>query len=157
MFTNFALMDVLTKEQRHKNMKAIKSKGTKDEVLLAKSLWHKGYRYRKNDKTIYGKPDLTFKKYKLAVFVDSEFFHGENWETSKFRIKTNQEFWWNKIESNIKRDQKVNGYLKNNGWKVIRFWSKEIRKNLAKCLYLIEEELKNGYLQRGKEKTRNQC
>lgn len=66
-------MDKLTPEQRRKNMQAVKSKGSKIEVLLMKALWHKGYRYRKNDKTVFGKPDIVFKKYKIAVFCDSEF------------------------------------------------------------------------------------
>ncbi|UFH36436.1 very short patch repair endonuclease [Flavobacterium acetivorans] len=99
-------MDRFSPEQRSKIMRAIKSKGTKDEVRLAKALWHLGYRYRKNDKTVFGTPDLTFKKYKVAVFVDSEFFHGKDWETEKLRIKTNPEFWQKKIERNIERDKK---------------------------------------------------
>ncbi|MCL2561843.1 MAG: very short patch repair endonuclease [Rikenellaceae bacterium] len=135
-------------------MKAIRSHGTKDEVLLAKALWHKGYRYRKNDKTVLGKPDLTFKRYKIAIFVDSEYFHGKDWDTEKFRIKSNREFWWNKIEGNIKRDAVVNKTLINAGWTVLRFWSKDLRKNQANCLQIIENEIgrkKDAYLQR-KEK-----
>ncbi len=141
-------MDVLTKEQRRKNMQAIKSKGTKDEVLLAKALWQRGHRYRKNDKTVFGRPDLSFKKHKIAIFVDSEYFHGKDWEVEKYRIKTNRNFWWAKIEGNIKRDKEVNEHLINNEWKVLRFWSKEIRKNLANCILLIEEHFKvrNGYI-----------
>lgn len=134
-------MDVLTKEQRRKNMQAIRSKETKDEVLLAKTLWRRGHRYQKNHKTIFGKPDLTFKSKKLAVFVDSEFFHGKNWDIEKSRIKTNRDFWWKKIEGNIKRDELVNEELIRQGWKVLRFWSKEIRKNLASCIDKIEEYL----------------
>src|SRR5690554_8238162 len=95
-------MDKLTKEQRRKNMQAVKSKGSKIETLLAKALWKKGYRYRKNDKTVFGKPDLTFKKYKIAIFVDSEFWHGKDWEKRKHDHKTNQDFWHAKIE----RDRK---------------------------------------------------
>ena len=135
-------MDVLTKEQRRKNMQAIKSKGTKAEILLAKALWHHGYRYRKNNKAVYGKPDLTFKKNKVAIFIDSEFFHGKGWDKEKHRIKTNKEFWWTKIEGNMQRDIRVNEQLINSGWKVIRFWSKEIRKDLANCVSLIEMQLK---------------
>lgn len=130
-------MDVHTPEQRSKNMRAIKATGTKDEVRLAKALWHLGYRYRKNNKSVFGKPDLTFKKYKVAIFVDSEFFHGKDWETQKFRIKSNQEFWHKKIGRNIERDQEVNQYLINNGWKVLRFWSKEVKKNLQECIDTI--------------------
>ena len=127
-------MDVLTPEQRSKNMRAIKSKNTKMEVLLAKTLWAKGIRYRKNDQTVYGKPDLTIKKYKIAIFVDSEFFHGKNWNTEKYRIKSNREFWWKKIESNKKRDKAVNRYLVEKKWKVLRFWSQDINKKLDLCI-----------------------
>lgn len=90
-------MDCHNKEQRSKNMRAIKSAGTKDEIRLAKALWKLGYRYRKNNKTVFGKPDITFKKFKIAIFIDSEFFHGKNWETEKNRIKTNVEFWKKKL------------------------------------------------------------
>lgn len=135
-------MDVLTKEQRRKNMQAIRSKDTKDEVLLAKALWQRGHRYRKNDKTVFGKPDLTFKRHRLAIFVDSEYFHGKDWETEKYRIKTNRDFWWAKVEGNMKRDKQVNQELVRTGWKVVRFWSKEIRKNLASCICQIEENIK---------------
>lgn len=142
-------MDVLSKEQRRKNMQAIKNKATKDEVRLAKALWHRGYRYRKNDKTVFGKPDLTFKQHKIAIFVDSEYFHGKDWETEKHRINTNREFWWAKIESNIKRDNQVNQELIKTGWRVLRFWSKEVRKNLASCVDKVEEliNIKNGDVQ----------
>ncbi len=135
-------MDVLTKEQRRKNMKAIKSTGSKDEILLSKALWNLGYRYRKNDKSVFGKPDLVFKRLKIAIFVDSEYFHGKDWETEKHRIKTNRDFWWKKIEGNMARDNVVNDHLQENGWTVLRFWSKEIRKNLATCILLIEQTLK---------------
>jgi len=135
-------MDVLTKEQRRKNMQAIKNKNTKIEELLAKALWAKGHRYRRNNKNVFGKPDFTFKKYKIAIFCDSEYFHGKDWEIQKYRIKTNTEFWHKKIESNIERDKIVNETLLKNGWKVIRFWGEDIKKNLEICLIKIETEIK---------------
>lgn len=104
-------------------------------------MWHLGYRYRKNNKTVFGKPDLTFKKYKIAIFVDSEFFHGKDWETQKHRIKSNREFWHRKIERNIERDNGVNKYLKSFGWEVLRFWSTEIRKNIEAVIALIEKQI----------------
>lgn len=132
-------MDRHTKEQRSKNMQAIRSTNSKMEVQLAKALWAVGYRYRKNDKSVFGKPDITFKKLKIAIFVDSEYFHGKDWEINKHRIGTNREFWWNKIESNMKRDIIVNRKLKREGWKILRFWSREINKNLPKCTRKIEQ------------------
>jgi len=131
-------MDFLSSDERRKRMQSIKSTATKDEIRLAKALWHLGYRYRKNNKVVFGKPDLTFKKYKIAIFVDSEFFHGKDWETYKYRIKSNQEFWHKKIERNIQRDLEVNTYLTAHGWTVIRFWSNEVKKDLNSCVDLIK-------------------
>lgn len=76
-------MDRTTPQQRSNIMRAIRSKNTKVEISLAKALWILGYRYRKNNKTVFGTPDLTFKKLKIAIFIDSEFFHGKDWETRK--------------------------------------------------------------------------
>lgn len=131
-------------EQRSKNMQAIKAKGSKIETTLAKALFAQGYRYRKNDSTVFGKPDLTFKRIKLAIFVDSEFWHGKNWRVKKLEIKSNKEFWQNKIESNIKRDKEVTRTLKKTGWTVLRFWGKEIEKNLDFCILKIERALNNA-------------
>lgn len=128
------IMDVHSPEQRTKNMKSIKSKNTKMEHLLSTTLWSRGIRFRKNDSTILGKPDLSIKKYKIAVFVDSEYFHGKDWEEEKHKIKTNREFWWKKIEKNQERDRLVNQFLVNNEWKVLRFWSQDIRKKLNLCI-----------------------
>lgn len=137
-------MDKKTKEQRRKNMRAVKSKGSKIEIKLAKALWQKGYRYRKNYNKITGKPDITITSLKIAIFCDSEFWHGKNWETKKYEIKSNKEFWYKKIESNISRDKKVNKILKGTGWKVLRFWGEDIEKNLKKCLKKIEKTIKEG-------------
>jgi DNA mismatch endonuclease (patch repair protein) len=134
-------MDRITPAQRSKNMRAIRSTNTKNEVRLAKALWHLGYRYRKNNKAVFGKPDLTFKKLRIAIFVDNEFFHGKDWETQKDRIKTNTEFWQKKIERNRQRDVEVNNHLKSQNWKVIRFWSQEIEKKLEDCIAVIQQEI----------------
>ncbi|KIQ24229.1 restriction endonuclease HpaII [Flavobacterium sp. MEB061] len=133
-------MDKLTPEQRSKNMKAVRSTNTKEEVRLAKALWNLGYRYRKNNKTVFGKPDITFKQLKIAVFVDSEFFHGKNWETCK-KPQTNPEFWIKKIERNMQRDIEVNAYLESQNWKILRFWSNDIKKNLDSCILEIEKAI----------------
>ena len=135
-------MDKLSKEQRRKNMQAVKNKGSKIEIALAKALWKKGFRYRKNDKTVFGKPDFTFKGLKIAVFCDSEFWHGKDWEKKKHEHKSNIEFWHKKIERNIQRDIEVNEQLKKEGWKVLRFWGKDIEKNLDFCIQEIEQEIK---------------
>ncbi|PAF42613.1 very short patch repair endonuclease [Helicobacter sp. 11S03491-1] len=134
-------MDRLTKEQRRKNMQAVKNKDSKIELLLRKALWNRGYRYRKNCSNIEGKPDIVLSKYKIAIFCDSEFWHGYNWKTRKNDIKSHQDFWIKKIEGNIKRDEDVNRILEEQGWKVIRFWGKDIQKNLEACINKIEKEI----------------
>jgi len=133
-------MDVHNPEQRSKNMAAIKSTATKQEVSLGKALWQSGLRYRKNNKTVFGKPDFTFKKYKIAVFVDGEFFHGKDWETKK-KPATNADFWIPKIERNMQRDKEVNTFLIANGWTVLRFWSTEVKKNLEGCVAAVREAI----------------
>lgn len=137
-------MDRLTEAQRRKNMQAVKSKGSKIETLLAKELWKRGYRYRKNNKTVFGKPDFTFKKYKIAIFCDSEFWHGKNWEKKKKEHKSNINFWHQKIERNIERDKEVNAVLLKEGWTILRFWGEEIKKDLLSCVDEIEREIKNA-------------
>ena len=127
-----------TQEQISRNMKAIKSKGTKIEICLMKELWSRGLRYRKNVSYIFGKPDIVFMKRKIAVFCDSEFWHGYNWEKRKNDFKSNREFWISKIERNIERDKVVQKTLEAEGWTVIRFWGKEIEKNIKKCADIVE-------------------
>ena len=135
------MADVVTKEQRHKNMKNIKGKDTKIEVLLRKALWNKGYRYRKNYKKLEGKPDIVLTKYKIAIFCDGEFFHGKDWEKLKERLKSgnNGEFWIKKIARNMERDDNINKRLQFEGWTVLRFWGDDIKKNTEDCVKTIEE------------------
>lgn len=131
------MSDKLNKNQRSKNMRAIKCKGSKIELILAKELWKNNLRYRKNDKTVFGKPDFVFKKLKVAVFCDSEFWHGKDWNIRKNDFKSNKDFWITKIERNIQRDKEVNEFLLKNNWKVIRFWGEEIEKNPHICMLKV--------------------
>ena len=135
-------MDTHTAEQRHKNMQAVKSKDTAIELLLRKELWSRGIRYRKNVRSIVGKPDIAFIKKKVAVFCDSEFWHGFDWEHKKSDIKSNRDFWIPKIEKNIARDKEVNDALEADGWIVLRFWGQQIKKDVKACADLIVAALK---------------
>lgn len=134
-------MDVLTPEQRHRNMANIKSKDTSIELLLRKALWNKGYRYRKNYKLLPGKPDIVLTKYKIAIFFDSEFFHGKDWEVKKEKLKksSNSTYWISKIERNMERDKENDQQLLFQGWTVIHFWGNDIKKHLDDCIKVIEE------------------
>ena len=132
-------MDKHTPEQRRKNMQAVKNKDSQIELLLRRELWSRGLRYRKNVNRIYGKPDIVFIGKKIAIFCDSEFWHGYNWEERKKDFKSHQEFWIPKIERNMERDAEVTVKLESEGWTVIRFWGNEIKKNTAQCADIIEK------------------
>ena len=136
-------MDNLTKDQRRKNMKHIKSKDTKIEVILRKALWKKGYRYRKNYNKLLGKTDIVLPKYKIVIFCDSEFFHGKDWDILKLKLKNsnNADYWIRKISRNRERDDEINKRLSFEGWTVIRFWGNDIKKHTEECVRVVEETI----------------
>ncbi len=136
-------MDNLTKEQRRKNMQRIKAKDTSIEVKLRKALWNKGYRYRKNYGSLPGKPDIALTKYKIVIFCDSEFFHGKDWKVLKPRLEksNNSQYWISKISRNREHDDEINKRLLFEGWTVIRFWGKDIQKNVDECVRVVEETI----------------
>lgn len=145
------MTDKLTPQQRHRCMKANKPKGTKPELMLSHELWRRGYRYRRNMKNVAGSPDICFKRLKLAVFVDGEFWHGRNWESASLRIKSNREYWIPKIERNMERDKEVDRRLNDQGWQVLRFWESDVKNNLSGCADKVIEilnGLKLGHLHR---------
>lgn len=131
-----------TKEQISYNMQQVKNKDSEIELMLRKELWSRGLRYRKNVTKIVGKPDIAFLGKKVAVFCDSEFWHGFNWAERKKDFKSNQDFWIPKIERNIQRDIEVNKQLTEEGWTVLRFWGRDIKKNCSGCADKIQESLK---------------
>lgn len=140
-------MDVMTKEQRHKNMQAIRSKDTKIEVMLRKALWHQGIRYRKNFKVLDCRPDIVLTKYKIAVFCDGEFWHGKIFE--RYDVTTNAKYWHEKIRRNMERDLENTIELRDNGWIVLRFWETQIKKHLHECV----EEVQQSINQRTSKRT----
>ena len=131
------MTDNLTKEQRHKNMCSIKSTGTKIEKDVSKALRRLGYRFRKNVKTLPGRPDIAVKKYKIALFLDSCFFHKcpEHFK----KPKSNLEYWEPKIQRNIERDKEINEYYKTNNWHILRVWEHEIKKDFDKTIIKIQK------------------
>lgn len=144
------MADVKSEQDRSRNMSAIRSKDTKPEIVLRKRLWSKGYRYRKNVKELPGKPDIVISKYKICVFVDSEFFHGKDFESGyhsgkysslreQMEHSNHPEFWLNKIQKNMQHDREVEAQLKGMGWKVLRFWSKDVLKHTDQCIKVIDE------------------
>ena len=136
-------MDKLTPEQRKKNMRAVKNKDSAIELMLRKELWSRGLRYRKNCLRIIGKPDIAFIRKRVAVFCDSEFWHGFDWSHKKEEIKSNRDFWIPKIERNIQRDIEVTQALTSDGWIVLRFWGNQIKRQLSDCADIIEKAVKS--------------
>lgn len=135
------MADDLTPEQRRKNMQAIRSKDTTIELRLRKALWECGVRYRKNYKKLIGKPDIAITKYKIAVFCDSDYWHGYDWENRNQRIKSNRDYWVPKIERNMERDREVTSALQSEGWLVLRFWEWQIRKHLDECVEAVIQSI----------------
>lgn len=126
-----------------KNMSRIRSKDTSIEIKLRKALWNKGYRYRKNYNNLPGSPDIAITKYKVAIFCDSEFFHGKDWEVLKTRLEkgSNPEYWVKKIERNQERDIENDKKLLFMGWTVIHFWGEDISRRIDECIKVIEETI----------------
>ena len=118
-------------------MQHVKNKDSQIELKLRRALWHAGFRYRKNYRAVFGCPDIVFLRLKIAVFCDSEFWHGYDWENRKHDFKTHQEFWIPKIERNMARDREVNERLQAEGWTVLRFFGREIKNNVDECVKII--------------------
>lgn len=136
-------MDARRRNQIHKNMSSIHSKDTSIEIALRKALWHRGIRYRKNFKGLPGTPDIAITKYRIAIFCDSEFFHGKDWEKLQLRLSngSNSTYWIKKITRNRERDDEVNKALRFREWTVLRFWGKDISKHLDDCICVIEDAI----------------
>ena len=136
--------------ETRKRMSKVKLKNGAAERLLAQKLWHLGYRYRKNDKRLPGSPDMAITRHRVAIFVDGEFWHGKDWETRKSRLKSNREYWIEKIEENIARDKRVDAQLQAMDWCSIRFWSKDVMKDVDSCVSdVIDLIIENQYLDDG--------
>ena len=123
--------------ETRKRMSKVKLKNGVAEQLLAKELWARGVRYRKNYKKLPGSPDIAITKYKIAIFIDGEFWHGYDWENKKHKIKSNKEYWIEKIEENIARDKRNDDLLMQQGWVFIHFWEKEVKKDVSACADLV--------------------
>ncbi len=147
-----------TTPETSERMSHVHLKQGKAEVLLAKRLWHLGFRYRLNDKRLPGSPDIAILKYRIAIFVDGEFWHGQNWEERKPKLKRNREYWIAKIEENIARDVRNDKDLKARDWYPVHFWEKDVLNDLDECtsaiLELVEyqrEEILDNMIENGSE------
>jgi DNA mismatch endonuclease (patch repair protein) len=120
-------------------MSHIHSSDTKPEIFFRKALWKWGIRYRKNVKNLFGTPDIAIKKYRIVIFIDGDFWHGNDWRKRHFAsqeelLASYSDFWQKKIRRNIERDKEVKKYYRRLGWTILRFWTSDTEKNLNKCI-----------------------
>ena len=122
------MVDVFDRPTRIRIMKAVRTAATDPEERLGRALAALGLRFRRNDAGVVGKPDFSFRRTRLAVFVDGDFWHGREWFENGAAPATNADFWIAKFERNRSRDLLVDARLRKNGWSVVRLWGSEIRK-----------------------------
>ena len=123
--------------------RANRRRDTLHEVMLRRKLWQMGLRYRKNVDSLPGKPDIVFSRARLVVFCDGNFWHGRNWTKLRAELqhRANSEYWIAKIESNIERDAKNTALLEQAGWRVIRLWESDIKKDLDSVAAYVRDIL----------------
>ena len=138
----------VTTPEVSRRMGRVRLKKGKAETLLGKALWHSGIRYRYNVKKLPGSPDLVIGRACVAVFIDGEFWHGKDWERRKSRLKTNREYWIEKIEENMARDRRNDDQLRALGYRVIRFWEKDVLKDVDGCASVVIGIMAEGLTER---------
>lgn len=143
-FVCIFMSDIFSKEKRSEIMSRITGKDTKPEIAVRKYLFSKGYRYRKNVRTMKGTPDIVMRKYRLVIFINGCFWHGHDCKLSS-TPKSNTDFWKTKIETNRKRDQSNLAILKKDNWNVVVIWECKLRtsKMFIKSMKLLEKKISN--------------
>lgn len=153
------MADNITPEQRRKNMQHIRAKDTSIELKLRTALWHDGIRYRKNYNALPGRPDIAITKYRIAIFCDSEFFHGKDWEKLKLKLQNgnNSTYWVKKIQRNRDRDDEVNKMLRFREWTVLRFWGEDIKKHTEDCVRVVKEAVDDARAVKVDDHSHRKC
>jgi len=136
-FTNLKPASEASSRAKRCNLRA----DTQHERMLRSELWRMGLRFRKNVKSLPGKPDIVFVRARVVIFCDGDFWHGRNWKKLKSKLSqgTNAGYWLSKIESNIKRDKQNTTLLEADGWSVLRLWETDIKRNLQDTAKLVRE------------------
>jgi DNA mismatch endonuclease Vsr len=133
----------MSKAQRSRHMALIRSRNTRFELaflrLLSAELYPLGYRYRKHCRRVFGTPDIVFHRCKLAIFIDSDFWHGRNYKLLSDRMNP---FWRTKIERNMERDRQVARKLRRHGWSVLRFGERQINRHPLAAIARIKRKLR---------------
>lgn len=136
------MADVFDKKTRSRIMKAVRTAGTDPEERLAIALRACGFKFRQNDETVFGKPDFVFRRARLAVFVDGDFWHGRAWFERGAVPSTNARFWIGKFERNSRRDRLVDRVLRRSGWSVMRLWASDVRRRPAASAAKVRARLR---------------
>jgi len=120
------MTDIFTKQKRSEIMSKIKNKDSVAELMLRRTLYRNNIRFRIHNSKIFGKPDISVSKYRLAIFVDGDWWHGRHFakENEKYSV-----FWSKKIQGNMDRDKTVNEKLRSENWAILRFWQKDIERD----------------------------
>lgn len=130
-----------TTERQSQLMRKIRAANSKAEVAFRKVLWNMGFRYRLHCKNLPGKPDIVFRRWKIVIFIDGDFWHGYDWGKQKQRIKKNRGYWIPKIERNMQRDQEANEELIARGWQIIRIWEHEVKKEFGATVLRVLRQI----------------
>lgn len=139
------MTDTFSPEQRSEIMRRVKSRNTSLELKVRSTLHKRGLRFRLNY-PLPGKPDIVFVKAKIAIFLDSCFWHGC---PEHLRMpQSNRDYWLQKIKRNVERDKKINIEYANSGWKILRFWEHEMKGNFGGCIQIIENAILNAVITR---------
>lgn len=142
------MSDNMTPAQRRKNMQAIKSVSQLEQVVTT-MLWKMGYRYRRNTRALFGKPDISIKKYKVVIFIDSCFWH--LCPIHGNIPKTNQKFWIQKFQRNKRRDEEVTNFYLEKGWHIMRIWEHEVKEDLSLVISRITNLIDFAKKQKAKD------
>ena len=138
------MADNLTPDQRRRTMQAVKGKNTSLERKVSSAFHRRGWRYRRNYKSLPGKPDFVFTKARIVVFVDGDFWHGWRYPSWKHKLS---DFWRAKIERNRARDRRNFATLRRRGWAVLRLWGHEVDKDLDACVERVATLLERAKAQ----------
>lgn len=139
------MADRMTSEQRSRCMRRIKSRDTRPELIVRRWLWKRGYRFRKNVKSLPGTPDIVLQKYSIVIFIHGCFWHGHDCQTHI--PKTNTDFWLTKIRRNKARDERQKELLRSMGWNVLTVWECRLRPQFReRTLAVIEYYINHSFL-----------
>ena len=134
-----------------KTMRRVRSRDTGPEKTLRKALWRRGLRYRLYDRKLPGNPDIVFSGCKVAVFVDGDFWHGNQWRLrghssleEQFAESPNAPYWVRKINRNVIRDSNATTALEYDGWCVIRLWESDLKNDLESCVQRVSAAVSEG-------------